>query len=99
MTDGLAQEPALVGKIDPALVGNWSGTIDGGLGQAEIIIELKGSWNASSGNNGTFSVKNSSHFRHQLSTKGQVFSLYRRRFQRFFWRYFLYKETNNQSDE
>ena len=29
-------------KIDPALVGSWVGTIDGGLGEANIEIELKG---------------------------------------------------------
>ncbi|WP_298791825.1 hypothetical protein [uncultured Allomuricauda sp.] len=107
--DGTKEEP-VSGEIDPALVGTWVGTIDGGLGEAEIIIdlksngtmsgeganspycplnakwevkessfvakgndncdgtsvtltapysktELKGKWSASSGNNGTFSVK------------------------------------------
>ncbi len=107
--DGTKEEPP-VGKIDQALVGTWVGTIDGGLGEAEIIIDLNsdgtmsgegadspycpltakwevqgtsfiakgndtcdgtsvtltapysqtllmGEWNASSGNNGAFSVK------------------------------------------
>lgn len=107
--DGAIEEPQS-GEIDQALVGTWIGTIDGGLGEAEIVIdlksdgtmsgegadspycplnakwevkessfiakgndtcdgtavtltapysqtELKGRWNASSGNTGTFSVK------------------------------------------
>lgn len=107
--DGTKEEPP-IGKIDQALVGTWVGTIDGGLGEAEIVVDLKsdgtmsgdgtdspycpltakwevqgtsfiakgndtcdgtsvtltapysktqlkGTWNASSGNKGTFSVK------------------------------------------
>jgi hypothetical protein len=108
-SDNGPAEETQEGKIDQALIGNWVGTINGGLGEAEIVIDLKsdgtmsgegadspycpltakwevlgesfkakgndkcdgtsvsftapysktqliGSWNASSGNNGTFSV-------------------------------------------